>query len=82
MANESITFRKLGIEDIEVTDTPGDTFQATVWGAGTQTLTKVPLTLLTQLTAAADDSAAATAGVSVGQIYFNTTHSALWARMS
>jgi len=82
MANESITFRKIGVEDLELSATPGDTFQAVVWGAGTQTLTKIPLTLLTQLVAAANDSAAATAGVLVGQCYFNTTHSALWTRMS
>ena|ERR1039457_5848350 len=81
MSTATVTPRPIGIEDLAVTLTPsGDTFSATVLGVGPgQTLTKIPITLLTQLKSAANDTAAAAAGVNAGQVYMNTTENALHA---
>lgn len=73
----------IAVEDLAVTTVPaGDTFTANVLGAGSQTLTKIPITLLTQLASAANDAAAAVAGVSVGVCYYNTTDQKLHTRMT
>lgn len=78
-----LTFRPIYMEDIASTKVPtGDNATVEVLGSGSQSLQKVPLTLLTQLVSAADDSAAATGGVLVGEVYYNTTRTRLRTRMS
>lgn len=79
-----ITPRPIYVEDMSATNVPGTTTTDTILGLGSGvTVTKVPITLLTQLVVAANDAAAATAGVPVGGIYVNsTTGNALHTRMS
>lgn len=75
--------RLIAVEDLAASAAPGQTFVDEVLGLGPgQVLTKIPITLLTQLKSAANDAAAAAAGVNVGQIYYNTTETALHARMT
>jgi hypothetical protein len=79
-----LTSRKTAMEDLAVTLQPnGDTFVDEVAGVGPgQVLTKIPLTLLTQLVSAANDAAAGVAGVNVGEVYFLNTTNKLRTRMS
>lgn len=76
--------RQIGLEELAVTLLPsGDTFTAEVLGFGPgYVLTKIPLILLTQLKSAANDAAAAAAGVAVGQCYYNTTDTSLHTRLT
>jgi len=78
-----LTPRPIYLEDLAATAVPGTQTTDTVLGVGSgQTVTKIPITLLTQLVAAASDAAAATAGVPVGGVYFLTTTSTLHTRMT
>ncbi len=79
----TITPRKIYLEDVATTTTAsGETASVNVAGEASnpQTLHKLALVLLTQFTAAANDAAAAADGVALGQVYYNTTASALYAR--
>lgn len=81
----SMTPRKICIEDLELTTTAtGATVSANVLGAlgNPQTLNKIDMVRLTQFTVAANDVAAAAAGISTGQIYYNSTESGLHTRMT
>lgn len=77
-----ISPRKIHKEDLATTTTRGETAVENVMGLGSTTLTKVDAIFLSDLTAAADDAAAATAGVGVGYLYFNTTTSLPKVRMA
>lgn len=78
----TLTVRPLYQEDFDPTTIPsGNTVTVNVLSVGAVPLTRVPLTLLTQLFSAANDAAAAAGGVSVGQIYYNTTDTSLHTRM-
>lgn len=80
-ASAEVTFRKLGIEDLEVTANPAAaTVDMEVFGVGTAPITPIPITLLTQLVSAVNDAAAATAGVALGTVYYSTTVGGLVAR--
>jgi hypothetical protein len=66
----TLTPRLLYKEDLALTTTvTGETASVTVLGAGAQTLNKIPMVLFTQFTVAANDVAAAGAGVNQGEIY-------------
>lgn len=78
----TINPRKIYVEDIDFTTTRGETTSATILGAGSQTVTKVDVYRLSDLTAAANDAAAASAGVIIGQHYYNTTYNKPWTRMA
>ena len=81
----SITPRKLCIEDLDLTTTAtGETVSANVLGAlgNPQTLNKIDMVRLTQFTVAANDVAAAGAGIAVGEIYYSSTLTGLATRMS
>ena len=72
-------------QDLELTTTAAcETNSVNVLGASgnPKTLNKVDMVRLTQFTVAANDTAAASAGVNVGEIYYNSTNSKLHARMS
>ncbi len=78
-----ITPRKLYIEDLDLTVAPaGATASVNVFGASgnPQTLTKIDMVRFTQFTVADNDTAAAAAGVVVGQIYV-TSAGVLMARL-
>lgn len=78
----TLTPRPLYKEDLALTTTPtGETASVTVLGAGTQTLNKIPMVLMTQYTVAANDAAAAAAGVALGECYI-TAAGKLRARLS
>jgi len=78
----TLTPRLLYKEDLALTTTvTGETANVTVLGAGTQTLNKIPMVLFTQFTVAANDVAAAAAGVAVGQVYV-TASSVLRTRLT
>ncbi len=77
-----ITPRLVHLEDMAATTTPtGDTETIDVLGGGAMSLTKIPITLLTQLVSAANDAAAGAGGVAVGEVYFLNTTSKLRTRM-
>ena len=79
----TLTPRKIYLEDLATTTTQaGETEAVTVLGAAVNpvTLNKLALVLLTQFTAAANDVAAAAAGVALGEVYYNTTASKLYSR--
>lgn len=81
----TITPRLLYLEDLAVTSNPsGETASVTVAGevVNPQTLNKVAVLLLTEYTQAANDVAAAAAGVPVGGHYWNTTTSFPHTRMT
>lgn len=81
----TLTPRKIYVEDLELTtNAAGATAAVNVLGAAgnPQTLNKVDMVRLTQFTSAANDVAAAAAGVNVGQVYYNSTESALHTRMT
>jgi len=84
-ADVTLTPRLICLEDLSTTTNPsGATVSMTVLGAPINpvTLNKLALVLLTQFTQAANDGAAATAGVGLGFVYYSTTSSALKARMT
>lgn len=77
------TPRKLYIEDLDLTTAPsGATASVTVLGEASnpQTLNKIDMVRLSQFTQAANDAAAAALGVALGECYYNTTASKLYAR--
>lgn len=84
MANAvSVTLRPIYVEDLAATTVPtGDTVSENVLDQGPTTLNKIPITLLTQLTQAANDAAAASAGVPVGKAYYDSTLRVLAVRMT
>lgn len=82
MPVSTITPRLICKEDLNRTTTRGETTTAEVLGAGLVTLNKVDLWFLSDYTAAANDAAAAAAGVEVFEIYYNTTRNKLKARAS
>lgn len=77
-----LTPRPVYLEDLAVSAAPGQQTTDQILGLGPSTVTLIPITLLTQLVAAANDAAAATGGVGVGVCYFNTTDSKLHTRMT
>lgn len=82
-ASVTVTPRLIALEDLATTVVPsGDTFTDTVLGSGTQTLRKIPITLLSQLVGAANDAAAAGLGVGIGDCYYSTTRLRLVTRMT
>ena len=84
MAIGTFRSRLIYLEDLAVTSNPaGQTDQVNVLGASSnpQTLHRIPIVLLTQFTTASNDADAATKGVQVGEIYYNTSTSKLHARM-
>jgi hypothetical protein len=84
-SNVTLGPRKIYIEDLELTTTAaGETDSVNVLGASgnPQTLNKVDMVRLTQFTVAANDVAAASAGVAVGTIYYSSTVGGLVTRMS
>ena len=79
------TPRPLYLEDLAVTTDPdGETASVTVYGApiNPNTLHKIAVVLYTAFQQAANDVAAAAAGVAVGTVYYNTTTSTRKARMT
>lgn len=78
-----ITPRPIYLQDLAETAVPGTTDDSVeVLGAGPMTLTRIPITLLTQLVSAANDAAAGVAGVLVGEVYVLSTTSKLRTRMT
>lgn len=78
----TITPRKLFKEDIQLTTNPNAaTSSQTVLGLGTVALNPVDAVLYSAFVQASNDSSAGTAGVAVGEIYYNTVSSKLKARM-
>jgi hypothetical protein len=70
MATETFTPRLICMEDLLVSQLYAyESSPQTVLGAGTVSLTPIPLTLITQLVVAASDTAAAGLGVAVGDVY-------------
>lgn len=78
----TITPRKLYVEDHDLSTTKGATTTAYVAGLGTTTVTYCDFIRLANLTSAASDGAAATAGVAVGYLYYNTATGLPKVRMS
>lgn len=83
----TVTPRKLYLEDLAVTTNPaGETASVGVLqtdGTSTaETLNKIAAVLYTAFGRYANDGAAATGGVAVGQIYYSSTLAALKARMT
>jgi hypothetical protein len=78
----TITPRLIYKEDMDKSTSPNETATATVAGLGSVTLHKVDAIFLSDLTPAANDSAAATAGIPVGAIYYNVTDGRVHARIS
>lgn len=79
----TLTPRLLYLEDLATTtNASGETESVTVLGEPSNPvlLHKIPAVLLTAFTQAANDSAASAAGVQLGEIYYNTTASKLYAR--
>jgi len=84
-ADITLTPRLLYLEDLATTsNASGETASVTVLGEAVNpvTLNKIPVVLLTDFTQAANDGAAATAGVTVGEVYYSTTLSNLKTRMT
>jgi hypothetical protein len=84
VAINPISARLIYLEDLSTTTSPtGATASVNVLNAATnpQTLHKIPVVLLTQFTVAANDGAAAAAGVAVGQVYV-TSLGVLHTRMT
>jgi hypothetical protein len=78
-----ISPRKLFVEDCQLTIDPNAPQVASeVLGVGIVNLTQIDAVRYSAFTQAANDAAAATAGVGLGFIYYNTTSSALKARMN
>ena len=78
----TLTPRKIQKEDINLTTTTGSTRSATVLGAGSVTVTDLDAILIGDLTLAANDTAAATAGVNLGCLYrTGTTLATVRARL-
>lgn len=79
----TITPRKLFKEDLQLTTSPSAAASnQTVLGLGTVALSPIDAVLYSAFSQALNDSAAASQGVAVGEIYYNTTTSKLKARMS
>lgn len=79
----TITPRKLFKEDLQLTTLPNPvTSSQTVLGLGTVSLNAIDAVLYSAFTQADNDSSAGTAGVAVGQIYYNTTLGKLKAKMT
>ncbi len=79
----TVTPRKLFKEDLQLTTSPNaSTSNQTVLGLGTVALNPIDAVLYSVFTQAANDAAAGTAGIAVGEIYYNTTSSKLKARMT
>lgn len=69
--------RPMALQDLALTTNPnGETFVDEVWGAGLQTLDKIPALLLTSLIQSANDGTAEASGVQPSQLYYNTTFNA------
>lgn len=83
MPAATITPRLIALEDLNTTTLPaGEAYSAEVLGAGTTTLHKLALVLLTQFGQYASDSAAAAGGVALGEIYYQTGANKLHARLA
>ena len=79
----TVTPRRTFLEDLNVTTSPNPTPTATtVMGVGAVSLTPISAVLYSAFGQYANDSAAALGSIAVGQIYYNTSISALKARMS
>jgi len=79
------TPRKLYLEDLALTVAQaGETASVTVAGevANPKTLNKIAAVLYTAFDSYANDGAAATGGVPVGGLYYNSTTSFLHTRMT
>jgi hypothetical protein len=84
-SSNTITPRKLYVEDLDLTtNASGATASTNVLGAPSNpvTVNKIDMVRLTQFTQAANDAAAAAAGVNLGEVYYNTTNSKLHARLT
>lgn len=79
----TVTPRQIHLEDLSVTTSPTPTPSSQyVGGVGTTNLTPISVVLYSAFIQASDDTAAAAAGVNLGFIYYNTTSSALKARLT
>ena len=79
----TISPRPIYLEDLAVsTSNAPATVSEEVMGVGTVPLTPISAVLYSAFTSYANDAAAAAGGVLVGQLYYNSTHSALHVRMS
>jgi len=84
-ADLTLAPRLICLEDLSITTNPsGATVSMTVLGAPINpvTLTKLALVLLTSFTQAANDGAAATAGVALGELYYHVGDAQLHARLT
>jgi hypothetical protein len=79
----TITPRKIFLEDLELsTSTAPSTSNQYVGGLGTVPLTPISAVLYSAFGAYSNDTTAAAGGIALGQIYYNTTSNALFARRS
>lgn len=79
----TISPRSIYIEDLALsTSNAPATVNEEVMGVGTVPLTPISAVLYSAFSSYANDVAAAAGGVLVGQIYWNSTNSALHVRMS
>ena len=82
-ASVTITPRKIFLEDLQLTTSQAPaTSNQTVGGVGTVPLTPISAVLYSSFGAYSNDTTAAAGGIQLGQIYYNTTYSALFARRS
>ena len=78
----TVTPRLIHKEDLATTTTPNETQTVEVAGLGNTLLHKIDALFLSDLVSAANDTAAGTAGVNVGEIYRLSTTGKLRTRMS
>lgn len=82
-ASLTLTPRKIFLEDLNVTTsqapTPSNQYVA---GVGTVPLTPIAAVLYSAFGAYTNDSTASSGGIALGQVYYNTTISALKARLT
>ena len=77
----TITPRKVFLEDLELSTSHAPaTSDQEVGGVGTVPLTPISAVLYSAFGAYSNDTTAAAGGVILGQIYYNTTYGALFAR--
>ena len=77
----TLTPRKIFKEDLNLsTDHSPATVDQTVGGVGVVPLTPINAAMYSDFGAYANDALAAAGGIALGQIYYNTTSSALFAR--
>lgn len=77
----TVTPRKIFLQDLEVTTDPNaEPIEVYVGGVGDTPLDPIAMVLYSAFGQYADDATATSHGIVLGQIYYNTTISALKAR--